>query len=693
MALVLSVAGVCARMTCVVFPFASAGPESPDAYIGAVLAERLDRQSRSISALEIWDPCLVMVEDSSAWRMNSDSLLDAHRMRWGWDAAIGGSYEHVGDSVSFQVKILHYLNQRAVRTAFAVGGNSVAAATDDLLGRVFVELGLGFSGPDSLAFLQHPSIVPHAYETYCAGFFFEMQGKLAEAMSAYRQAVFIDKKIAPAYMRMADLCARTGDIRRARAAIEKGLDAASGDALTVGQAAIFKVENGSPGAAEQFINSHSSILNRTAEGLTALGKFYINQGFHQRGVATLSRAMAFGPGNLMTEWALAQANLESGQFEAAADGLNRLVSYRPMYLPYYSTLGTAYRRSGKLMESVRVLEAALRIDPDNIPILMNLSSTYFELEWYERSLQLLVHAQECNSELPDIDANLGVLYWKMGRERDAVRMFALAMKHQEEPQAVYNNRGTIYASKGELRKAIKMYEQANKAGRSNEIVLYNLGMAFLEKGDLKKASFWFSEVLRLAPGRIDVLVKQAEIARLTGTSAEAELYFRKLLDLAPYNADVLKGLIGVLEEQGKREQAVELLDFYLQNFPSDIEFRKLLAKTYRAMGWQQVALQQYDMMIRDFPKHAAGYLGRGETLFEMITSKDSRQFKDAFENLAKARELDPSLVQPDLLAGYLFLDEMHSKEKALLHFERALSLAKDRKTRTEIQNAIRRAKK
>lgn len=680
-----------ARISIAVLPLNNADSIALNDYVGSSIAERLYHVGALNEQLHVWDPCFLTPLDTLLTRLDSDSALLAHQYLWKWNLAVGGQFWVRGDTVSIQLTVVKADGANVLRTTLLRRDTSLGALCDTLIGMV-VSQGAGES---VAAALHRPPLHGEGagYRTYLAGYRYECFGNFAAAISAYRYAIEQKPLCVMAQLRLAALSAQRREPTEALELLQKAHTQAPQNPFIASVLLQQLVDAGYRQQGQDFMERNRELLERTANGQTAIGMLYMVQGEYQRAIAQLSRALALGAPTLKTEFALGQANLTLGRFERAADIFNRLVTFRPGYLPYYTFLGDAYRSSGRLMEALRVLEAAYRLNGASIPLIMNLARVYFDIGWLEKSRQLLLQAHDLNPELSEIDINLGVVSLHMGDLEQATKLFESVAQRQVNPQSAYNNQANIAQLQGDTRKAIKLYRMAEKSGDKNETVLFNLAQAYVRNNKYAEAMLWFDELLRIAPERIDVLLLQASIILQQGDVAGTELLYRKMLDLAPQDERVVKGLVAVLQTQHKYKDAADVVEFYLVNFPNDMEFRFLGAELYRKMEWFEVALQHAEFLVRDFPDHYYGYLGSGSTLFDMIHKGKSKDVDKAIEQLQAAAQRMPNNAQLDWYLGLLYLDYKAQPELAREHLSRALAGANTEAFKQQVRLALKRVKK
>lgn len=683
-----------ARVNVALFPLENRSGDPLLDWVGYSVPEVLFARLYGVEQVQVWNPVLLSSVDTSAWRLEVDSLMQQHADRWHWDVAVGGYYEATPDSAWFHLRVVrrrqNELLKREWELAAPVGQH--LRALDRPLFELLSALKVPLSSQDSASLRLLPPGKPQAYATYAAGYGHEMHGRFGYAVTAYHQAVKLDDGIAPAHYRLGILYRRNRQWEAARSSLERAVDRAPEYPLYVSAMAELLAAHDLPKKAVDFVTRHGRVLELSADGLRAIGTSYLLTGEYQRAIAVLTRALAAGPSDLETDFVLGKAYMATGDFVRASSVFSRLIKYRPRYVRYYSFLGAAYRSAGRLMESSSALEVAKRLEPDNVPNLINLSNTYFELGWYERAERILGRARELSPDLTKIYVNLGVVYWHMDKKKDAARMFKQAGDRKSRYPAALTNLANMLFLSGDVRDAIRVYRRADKYGTSSESLSYNLGMAYLEINKLKKAMECFEQVILQAPGRLDVLTTLAEIAERRDDQEAAELYYRRIHDLSPGNREAVKSLAALLEKEKRFEEAVKLVETHLQSAPSDRYFQVLLPRLYQRMEWYQVAVIHYQKLVEDkeFATSYEVHLGLGQSLLAAFEHTGNTDYDKAIQVLMRASELSPADPLPEALIGRIYLEYKSYPELAKDHFDKAMARAGSRKQKRMVQSHIRR---
>jgi tetratricopeptide (TPR) repeat protein len=686
---------VCAVTKMAVFPLVNTGGDRNREWASSVVPEGFSRLSQYCQDLQVLSPAFLFPADSLGWTMSSDSLLKIHWLRWDWNVACGGSYSVSQGRITCDLRVLFLRDGKPQKRSIILSASldSADALVADLFSRAVSCFGKSLSRQEE-QFLRKPlSRSIAARMTYCAAYGFEMRNNAAAALSAYSRCCELDPSFAFAFCRIARLYRVCGSTARAASMFSRSVSLSSGDPAIVSAAADFYVRTESASHALDFIKKHRSALELTAEGMTAIGTSLLLSGELQRAISMLTRAVAKGPPDLETDFILGRAYMTSGDFAKATDVFNRLVKYQPECPRYYALLGAAYRSNGRIMESLRILEQSNATNPGNVPLQVNLAQTYFDLGWYDKAELILLDALRKNPGITDLYVDLGVLFWHTGKRKEAGEYFDKASRMGKNVQSAINNEANILVLTGDAGKAIGLYKRADRVGGKNEAILTNLARAYLEKGRLADAASCFDAVLALTPDRLDVLEQSASIASKRGKTPDAINFYRRILDVSPHNKNALTNITGILVAQKQYKEAVDPVEAYLIDFPLDKQFLVLCAELYRLMGWYEVAASKYEAIIKDFPDNAAGYLGLGKSMFDLIQYKNSRNYDKTIFYLKAAAERDRTDPEPDYLMGMIYRDYKNYGELALDSFKSALSKATDPEMKKTLRDLVGKAEK
>jgi tetratricopeptide (TPR) repeat protein len=682
----------CENLRFAFLPFKNEAHDKENQWFSYIIPHLCYEKMRSVPGIYVWDPVFLFQVDSSVVDMSVDSVLLNHRNRWDWDAIIGGTFRTVRDSVYLNTTIVWSPSEETNLRIDVFSGallNQYDSLSEFLLFKTMSLVKFKVSSEDSIHLIGNVSIGKEAFKTYITAVGFEMINDFNSAVTALSRAVELDPGFAEARCRLLNLYNRSGNFTAAMDQFRRTVNLKNTAPGITAELANFLIDNTMIKDAANYIKLHKKNLEKTPNGLMAIGKLYVATGEFQRASSIITKAIANGPVNLDIHLILGTVYLRLGDYQRASDIFNQLIKYRPDYLRYYSLLGATYRNAGLLMESSSILNSAHAINEQNITIMIDLAHTYFKLKWYEKAEQLLIKVLDLEPDLYIAYVNIGVIKWFEGKKNEAEQYFKTPLISPLSKQASLNNLGNILFENNETKKAMKLYLKAEKSGSKNEVILHNLAVANLKKGKIKKAYYYYDELLRLAPDRIDILIHAANLAEKLKKGTDAELYYRKALDIFPYQREVINNLVTLLVKQKRYEEAIKPVEEYIEHFPNEKELIFLLAEVYFEMEWYEVAMMKYDLIVKEFPDAPEGYKGVAVCMYKMIKAQKTDNYDQAIYALKIASERAPADYEPDMLMADLYFNYKKYNDLALEAYESALKKAIDIKVKKSIKTKIK----
>jgi tetratricopeptide (TPR) repeat protein len=691
--LTLCLAASCfARISLVIFPFKNLSNDDVYSWISAGLPETAYRVLFTNDEVRLYDPVFIFQTDSSAWEMNSDSLIMQHRKRWQWNAAVGGDYTISRDSVYFYVKVSWSSDaNEPVRMEFN-GADKISKCRElcfNLLKKVFSLVQVPFPEKETENFARRIfNYSNNAYETYAAGYLFEMKGNIAAASTAYSRALEIEPEFLYAGCRSGRMLYLQQKFDVAKNLYERFLKNYPDDPMI----SAFMIE--ALGNSEYLAEAASiasrlkNSVNNSSKGLSAIGYVHLRQGEYHRAISLLSQAKACGPENLDVEFYLGQAMLQSGEYERAIDIFNQLIRYRPDFPKYYSSLGAAYKKSGQLMQASIAMQTALAKNNRDISIMIDLSQIWIDLKWYRKALHILEEAIKINPEIPIIYINKAIALWHTGNIAEAKRMFYTAMKYSSVKQTALVNIGNMYFYTNDYRKALSCYKKASAIEKQNPSLEFDIALSYQKLGKLKNALYHYDQFLALSNDNKDVLYRCADISIELKKFDDAIIYLKRILENTPQEKRAINELSDVYITMGYYDEAVSILDDYLIMSPSCKELVVKLAEVYRTKKWFDVALQKYQEIIRDFPELPDGYLGLGICMMEQVKTGKNSDINNTITALKYAAEKAPADPTPEIFLGDLVFLYEGKKELAVEYWNKALKKITDVNERKKVFKKI-----
>jgi len=177
----------------------------------------------------------------------------------------------------------------------------------------------------------------------------------------------------------------------------------------------------------------------------------------------------------------------------------------------------------------------------------------------------------------------------------------------------------------------------------------NLGEVYWKKGDFKSAEREWTEALRLGPNAAVVLENLAMLNLTRRNYEEAVGYSLRALALDPNDSEAHIDLGAAYREMGNVQEAEVQMRRAVALAPFDVKARANLGELYLSQQRLPEAEEQFRRLVAIQPD-SRGYLGLGMVRWHRGDAKEAeRCFKES-------ASLDPSIPQPHIMLGLLYLE-------------------------------------
>jgi protein O-GlcNAc transferase len=119
---------------------------------------------------------------------------------------------------------------------------------------------------------------------------------------------------------------------------------------------------------EKAIGLNESRNGKFASPYVNLASYFNRTGDWEKALTWARKAVEVNPGSDRGWFQVGRAQERRGEFDAAAESLNRAVGINPRVSSYYYVLASVYRRLGKTQESQQALESFTRLDRESAEI-------------------------------------------------------------------------------------------------------------------------------------------------------------------------------------------------------------------------------------------------------------------------------------------------------------------------------------
>lgn len=263
----------------------------------------------------------------------------------------------------------------------------------------------------------------------------------------------------------------------------------------------------------------------------------------------------------------------------------------------------------------------------------------FELQQAGRLEEAATGFREILSEDPsNIHALnlLGITSMDLGRFEEAVDLLSRAASDAPNDAETLNSLGLALAKCGRVQEAVLQFQNAINAGGPNQGLLGNLGGALVECGRADEALAPLTRALRMGPPTADLLANLAKALSTLGRYEEARPAAEQAARLQSDQPTIQNILGEILLKQGRLEEARNGFERSLELDTRQIDAAVNLATTHKESG-------------------------------------DAARAQEILRELASTHPTSPV---PHFDLGVL-AEQMGEVEKALEHFQRAISLERD----------------
>ena len=252
------------------------------------------------------------------------------------------------------------------------------------------------------------------------------QGKLDDAVAAYRQAISVKPDYVEAYSNLGNALKDRGSLDGAVVAYCRAI----------------------------------SIKPDYAEAYSNLGAALYEQGRLDQAVAAYRQAIRIKPDYAEALLNLGAALRIRGTFDEAVAAYRQAISVKPDYAEAYSNLGNALKDRGSLDEAAAAYRQAIRIKPDYAEAYSNLGAALYEQGRLDQAVAAYRQAIRIKPDYAEAYSNLGNALKERGTLDEAVAAHRQAIRIKPEFAGAYSNLGTALNDQGKLEEAIASYRQA-----------------------------------------------------------------------------------------------------------------------------------------------------------------------------------------------------------------------------------------
>ena len=300
------------------------------------------------------------------------------------------------------------------------------------------------------------------------------QGKLDEAIAAYRQAIRVKPDFADAHSNLGLALQEQGKLDEAIAAYRQAIGIKPDLAEAHSNLGNALKEQGKLDEAVTAFRQAIGIKSDLAEAYSNLGSVLLSQGKLDDAVAAFRQAIRIKPNYTEAHSNLGVALKEQGKLDEAIAAHREAISIKPDYSQAHSNLGVALQEQGKLDDAVIAFRQAIGIKPDLAEAYCNLGNVLKDQGKFDEAIAAYRQAIGVKPDYAEAYNNLGdVLHWQ-DQSDEAVACYRQALAIKPDDAEVHNNLGNLLRDLGRPDEARAACEKAIELAPRNPAFHFTL---------------------------------------------------------------------------------------------------------------------------------------------------------------------------------------------------------------------------
>lgn len=347
-----------------------------------------------------------------------------------------------------------------------------------------------------------------------------------------------------------------------------------------------------------------------AEALAWLGDAQRRGGMVEEAQASLQRALALAPDDLIVSCKLANSYVDSGELFKAKELLTSVLQHFSAVPELYLLRGLTCRQMGidqeaeadlrlclglapetasalaaladicreqqKLDEAAVYVERAVRLAPDDVAVLRAQGGLCLDRKDWKEAAYFYGKVLACSPDDVIVSLNRAAALVEMGDALGAIDQLEACLAVGASEQWVYEMTGLIFAHRGQWQVAVESLEKAVEKEPKNANAWNTLIVVYNKLGLMEKAEQAARKALEINPAHLSALINLAGWYIDLGRHDEGVAAFQRALAADPAHAVAYSGLMfGMLFSS--RAKGQDLLEMG-QRF--DRQVARLLHKAY-----------------------------------------------------------------------------------------------------------------
>jgi tetratricopeptide (TPR) repeat protein len=387
-------------------------------------------------------------------------------------------------------------------------------------------------------------------QTLARAYALDQQGRLAEAVEAYRQFLTTEPRNGDALQLLGTALARMG---RPAQAVE-----------ALSAAAAIKTNN-------PFLQVN------LANALNAVGR-------HSDALTCYGGAVALKPDFAAAHRGRGMTLLHLGQTEDAVRALSNAIRLEPHNPAFYNDLGVALERAEQKTEALAQFERAIQLDARFVEAHHNRGLLEATLGRYQQALESLDRALALQPNIAALHANRGNVLADLGRSEEAIASFDEALALEPRDELTLRKRGQLLLKLQRPSAALASFDKAVALAPQDSEAHFLRGVCLALMEDYAQALLSFDRSLALAPNSPEVLNNRGVALGQLGRHEEALESFAKATAVAPGYIEAHTNSANTLTTLQRQAEAVQSFDRALAIKPQDSSLQWGKARALLSLG-------------------------------------------------------------------------------------------------------------
>jgi tetratricopeptide (TPR) repeat protein len=375
------------------------------------------------------------------------------------------------------------------------------------------------------------------------------------AVREYREGIARDPKKTSTYLkRVAEVLLQQGKRAEAAEANSQILKDNPKDIEARGLAAAFLLDKGDVTTAMAELQAVLAGAPDNASAHYNLGRAHALRGELELARQQFSKAIELRTGDIRARLALAQLQVNSGDFDAALQGARQVLATDGVNINAQLVEAAALTGLKKFGDSRKVLDSILNANPGSTEALLQRGALNLAERRFPDAEDAFRRAYQMNPADPR--GPMGVVDTNMAQGRTEKALAFLQAETDKAPNSVDLRLalGDTAVRAGRYELAIREFQKAlpllEKGSKTWGDVCVRIGESYRRQGDLHRATQVLQDARQVLPDHVEILSRLAMVLDSAGRKTEAREVYEAVLTRDPDNGLVLNNLAFLLAENG-----------------------------------------------------------------------------------------------------------------------------------------------